>query len=456
MIEKIKFKFFEGQDVEQFTFYRIPKQLFTLEYFKGMSSDAKILYGLMLDRVSLSMKNNWFDDDNRAYIYFSVDDVMELLGCGKNKAIKCLKELDDETGIGLTQKRRQGFGKSNMIYVKTFIVEKPAGAVAEKINNSSKQTSVDGEINHKSDEKQTSVQENSSNLFMEKSDEEMDSYLKINGKQKNFRQISSDRDEKCIESRSIDYQDKDDLSSQKFENQTNEGDKLGTEVYISNFKKFINQTSRSPKNKLQEVYYSNPNNTYKNNNKYNNTKSNLILSPEYCHDQNSGLVDEIRYDSDAVSHSSSQKLDLSQTESGNNDFKVQVYQQLIRRNIDYDNLMSFPDVDHNLVREIYELIVETVLCLGDEIIIASNRYPTEIVKSRFLKLNYMHIRYVLECLEKNTTKVKNIRKYLLAALFNAPATMDGYYKSEVNHGLYGSSGNNSLKKDYSYLPGESL
>ena len=155
MIEKIKFKFFEGQDVEQFTFYRIPKQLFTLEYFKGMSSDAKILYGLMLDRVSLSMKNNWFDDENRAYIYFSVDDVMELLGCGKNKAIKCLKELDDETGIGLTQKRRQGFGKSNMIYVKTFIVEKPAGAVAEKINNSSKQTSVDGEINHKLEEKQT-------------------------------------------------------------------------------------------------------------------------------------------------------------------------------------------------------------------------------------------------------------------------------------------------------------
>ena len=118
--------------------------------------------------------------------------------------------------------------------------------------------------------------------------------------------------------------------------------------------------------------------------------------------------------------------------------------------------MSFPDVAHNLVWEIYELIVETVLCLGDEIVIASNRYPTEVVKSRFLKLNYMHIRYVMECLEKNTTKVKNIRKYLLAALFNAPATMEGYYKSEVNHSLYELSERNSLEKDYSYLPGESL
>ena len=70
--------------------------------------------------------------------------------------------------------------------------------------------------------------------------------------------------------------------------------------------------------------------------------------------------------------------------------------------------------------------------------ISSNRYPTEVVRSRFLKLNYMHIRYVMECLEKNTTKVKNIRKYLLAALFNAPTTMDGYYRAEVQHDLYGS------------------
>ena len=70
--------------------------------------------------------------------------------------------------------------------------------------------------------------------------------------------------------------------------------------------------------------------------------------------------------------------------------------------------------------------------------IFSNRYPAEVVRSRFLKLNYMHIRYVMECLEKNTIKVKNIQKYLLAALFNAPTTMDGYYRAEVQHDLYGS------------------
>lgn len=75
----------------------------------------------MLDRMSLSIKNQWFDDKNRAYIYFSIEDIMELLNCGRNKAIKSMRELDDETGIGLIEKRRQGFGKVNVIYVKTFM-----------------------------------------------------------------------------------------------------------------------------------------------------------------------------------------------------------------------------------------------------------------------------------------------------------------------------------------------
>ena len=85
--------------------------------------------------------------------------------------------------------------------------------------------------------------------------------------------------------------------------------------------------------------------------------------------------------------------------------------------------------------EIYSLIVEIVSCRSEEIIIASGRYPAEIVRSRFLKLRYDHVIYVMECLEKNTSKVKNIRKYLLAALFNAPATMDGYYRAEVRHDM---------------------
>lgn len=87
MMEKIRFKFFQADDIDKHSFYRIPKQLFTDSYFKGLSSDAKILYGLMLDRISLSVKNRWLDEQNRAYIYFSIEEVMEMLDCGKNKAI---------------------------------------------------------------------------------------------------------------------------------------------------------------------------------------------------------------------------------------------------------------------------------------------------------------------------------------------------------------------------------
>ena len=118
MEKKMTFNYFYGTEADQFSFYRIPKALFTDSYFKDLSSDAKILYGLMLDRMSLSIKNQWFDDKNRAYIYFSIEDIMELLNCGRNKAIKSMRELDDETGIGLIEKRRQGFGKVNVIYVK--------------------------------------------------------------------------------------------------------------------------------------------------------------------------------------------------------------------------------------------------------------------------------------------------------------------------------------------------
>ena len=92
MEKKMTFNYFYGTEADQFSFYRIPKALFTDSYFKDLSSDAKILYGLMLDRMSLSIKNQWFDDKNRAYIYFSIEDIMELLNCGRNKAIKSMRE----------------------------------------------------------------------------------------------------------------------------------------------------------------------------------------------------------------------------------------------------------------------------------------------------------------------------------------------------------------------------
>lgn len=302
MEKKMTFNYFYGTEADQFSFYRIPKALFTDSYFKDLSSDAKILYGLMLDRMSLSIKNQWFDDKNRAYIYFSIEDIMELLNCGRNKAIKSMRELDDETGIGLIEKRRQGFGKVNVIYVKTFMPEKK---FEEELKKFKKQTSVENE-------------------------------------------------------------------------------------------------------EPAEVYILNSNNTNLSDTEMNDNKSNPIIS-----------VDEKRFDSD------------------NRSEDYQAYENLVKETIDYESLEVTHHDDMRQVDEIVNLIVETVMCKNDKILIASNWYPASLVKKKFLMLTYSHIEYVLHCMSGNTTKVKNIKKYLLAALFNAPSTMNGYYQAEVNHDMPG-------------------
>ena len=116
----MEFDYYYGIEAEQFSFYRVPRILIKDERFKGLSSDAKLLYGLMLDRMSLSMKNGWLDGQNRAYIYYTLDNVMEDLGCCRDKCIKIFAELDVKKGIGLIEKKRQGLGKPDIIYVKNF------------------------------------------------------------------------------------------------------------------------------------------------------------------------------------------------------------------------------------------------------------------------------------------------------------------------------------------------
>ena len=120
MSDTIQFDYYYGIEAEQFSFYRVPRLLIKDERFKGLSSDAKLLYGLMLDRMSLSMKNGWLDNENRAYIIYTVDAIMEDLGCAKATCVKIMKELDSEKGIGLIEKKRRGLGKPDIIYVKNF------------------------------------------------------------------------------------------------------------------------------------------------------------------------------------------------------------------------------------------------------------------------------------------------------------------------------------------------
>lgn len=323
MEQKKNFNYFYGTEADQFSFYRIPKALFKDDYFKKLSSDAKILYGLMLDRMSLSIKNQWFDDQNRAYIYFSIEDIMELLNCGRNKAVKSLQELDDETGIGLIEKRRQGFGKVNIIYVKTFMTD---------------------------------------------------------GEQKKS-------------------------TKEEFTKQTSDVKMEAGEVSKINFKESPKQTSGSPENKLQEVYNLNSNYNNINNIEFSENESDHIVS-----------ADDEKNDVDGME-------------------LYQAYLSLIKENIDYESLLISNPHEKKQIDEIVELVVEMVMNKNEKVLIASSWYPASLVKSKFMKLDYSHIEYVMHCLSGNTSKVKNIKKYLLATLFNAPSTISGYYQAEVNHDM---------------------
>ncbi len=318
---KMGFSYFYEQEADMFSFYRIPKLLFTDERFKDLSTDAKVLYGLMLDRMSLSAKNQWYDREKKVFIYFSLEDVMELLNCKKNKAIDTMKELDVENGVGLIEKVRQGQGKPTMIYVKNF---------------------------------------------MEKQE-------------------------------------------QKFDFPTSGENQGISEVGKTNLLELEKQTSRSPFFGSLEVGKTNPNNLKYNNTDVSKTESNLIQSG-----------------TDVAEGSNGDKMPMDE---------ISAYAEIIRENISLDVLLRSNPLDRELLEGIFDLILETVLHKGERIVIASNVYPIELVKSKFLKLNDMHILYVLDCMKGNTTKVRNIKKYLLAALFNAPTTISGYYQAEVNHDM---------------------
>ena len=108
-----------GMEAEQYAFIRIPKVLLEHPYYQGLSAEAKLLYSVLLDRVSMSVKNGWKDSRNRIYIIFTIEEIMRSMNCGNKKAVQLLGELEDK--VGLIERKRQGLGKPNLIYVKNFI-----------------------------------------------------------------------------------------------------------------------------------------------------------------------------------------------------------------------------------------------------------------------------------------------------------------------------------------------
>ena len=295
----MKFDYFYGEQSDQFSFYRIPKILFTNSLFSDISVEAKVLYGILLDRMALSQKNNWTDADGRVFIIFTVEAIMEALGCSNQKAIKLLNELEKK--CCLIERKRQGLGKPNLIYVKNFISE--------------------------------------SN---------------------------------------------------------------------SHFKKCENHTSANVKPTSQEMLNSHGINTEKNHTEFNDTDSLLFPSVR-------GPASEMR----------TERKDRA------------VWTEIVKENIGFDILLTEYPTEHDLLENILSLVVDVICSTRSTIRVSGDNKPADVVKSQFEKLDSNHIRFVLDSLAKNTTKILDPRQYLIATLYNAPMTMECYYRSLVNHDLSG-------------------
>ena len=377
-MQKVQFEYFHNDDSDQYSFYRIPKLLFTEEYFSSLSCEAKVLYGLMLDRMSLSLKNKWFDEQNRAYIIFTIEDVMELLNCKSQKAVKIMKELDAEDGIGLIEKIRQGFGKPNIIYVKNFMIKE-----AEEQQQQVQQNELP-----KNCENQNSVIQNPAD-FSTVDGENQNSAMRKPG---DF-SIVDGENQNSITRKPADF------SIVDGENQNSVMRKPANFSTVDS----ENQNSVIVKIKNQECRKSKPN--YTDYSKTDISKNNPIYLSK------TGLMDE-----------------------------MDKYKCVVRKNINYACFENDWAYDIKMVDELIDLIVE-IMTLPDAITVRIGGVEKNIalVKSQFMKLKKAHIEYVMNCLKKNTTKIVNIRAYLLTTLYNAPLTMDSYYQAKVNYDLYGNS-----------------
>ena len=378
-MQKVQFEYFYNDDSDQYSFYRIPKLLFTEEYFSSLSCEAKVLYGLMLDRISLSLKNKWFDEQNRAYIIFTIEDVMELLNCKSQKAVKIMKELDAEEGIGLIEKIRQGFGKPNIIYVKNFMIKE-----AEEQQQQVQQNELP-----KNCENQNSVIQNPADFSTTVDGENQNSVMR---KSADFSIVDSEN-QNSVMGKPADFSTVDGENQNSVMRNPADFSTVDSE----------NQNSVIVKIKNQECRKSKPN--YTDYSKTDISKNNPIYLSK------TGLMDE-----------------------------MDTYKNVVKKNINYTCFENDWSYDIKMIDELIDLIVE-IMTLPDAVTvrIGGVEKTAVLVKSQFMKLKKAHIEYVMNCLKKNTTKIANIRAYLLTTLYNAPLTMDSYYQAKVNYDLYGNS-----------------
>ena len=322
------FPFYYGQEAQTYAFYRVPKILFTAEVFDGLSTDAKLLYGILQDRMQLSARNGWIDENGRVFIYYQQQKIMEALTCGNKKAGQLLAELDDVHGIGLITRIHQGLGKPDRIYVHKCIVPE----------------------------------------------------MKVRGSP------PEEEGERDVEMTCPD-------------------------VSKGHVLRCRNDMSEGVQNTCPEVSKGSGNNTEDSKTEFSEPEmSKTDPIPSYPEEE-----------ADAK--------DRMEEYYG--------YRDYFEEACSLENLRQEYPFRTDLINEIRELMTEVCCSRKPLIRIGGEERPAQIVKSRFMKLDGEHIRYVLNCFTENTTKVRNIRQYLLAALYNAPVTIGSYYTALVSHDMYG-------------------
>lgn len=389
MEEGLKFDYYYGVQSEQFSFYRIPRLLIKDQHFKGLSSDAKLLYGLMLDRMALSMKNHWLDNENRAYIIYSISNVMEDINCSKPTCVKIMKELDS---FGLIERKRKGLGKPDIIYVKNFAV----------LEDSQEQ---DEESSDAADtfEENKPVMSNE-NITSEGKQDELPEV-------KDFNFNNEAYGLEMVETGEI-FKEKEQISPNVGINSGISKKSELPEVKDFNFWNEKTLTSGGKESLPLEVKNLAPN---YNNNNYNNQSYNYI-NQSYQSNLSSQADQACKDEIDTI---------------GNTD----AYIQQIKKNLDYDFYMTndVAYMDKDLLKELFVIICDVVCTKSETIKISGYVYSCNYVRSKFLRLTSNHVMYVMDCIKNTTTKITNIKAYLLVALFNAPSTIDHYYQQEVRH-----------------------
>lgn len=320
--------YFYGGESEQYSFYRIPKVLFTAAHYRAVLVEAKVLYGLLLDRMALSARNGWLDEGRRVFIYFTLEDAMAMMGCGHNKAVRLFADLEQ---IGLIERRKQGQGRPTRIYVKNFILPTETGE--PEAEPDTPQPPAIGQTSEYGKSEET------------------------------------------------------------------------PEVLTSQ-----NRKSALPETGSPDFPKANANKTDKNNTELNDTDLSIPPSPPKA----------------KPPRMRRQRMRMDEMDS---------YRELIQENISYDLLLQENPYDDELIDGYVELMVDVCCSTRPYIRISGEEIPTAVVRSRFLKLNKEHIGYVMDSMRQNTTRITNIRAYMLSALYNAPLTISQYYTSLVSHDM---------------------